>query len=186
MDRHLFNAVDAEWRHYSCSLINGRRNVGDMVELGAQSATFGNLLRPRNCHCVASATKVRRNLFHPLEWRVERPSPTDIEMVFAFCRAEIIHVLKEPLWVFGDTILKRRCAPCAVNGSFCRSPVITSDVNDQCVFRDAQSLKLIDDSRYLCVGVLQEPSKGFHQSACDRAVTLGVVVPRWNLFGAPS
>ena len=106
MNRHLFDAVDAVWRDNSCSLVNCRRNVGDMVELGAQSAAFGNLLRPSNCHCVASAAKVRCNLFHPLEWRVERPCPANIEMVFTFCRAEIVHVLKQPLWVFGDTILE--------------------------------------------------------------------------------
>ena len=55
-------------------------------------------------------------------------------MVFAFCSAEIVDVLEKPLWIFGYTVLKRRCTPRAVNGAFCGCAIVAGDVNDQSIF----------------------------------------------------
>ena len=134
MYRHLLNAIDEIWRSNACNFVNRGCDVNDVVKLRAQFVGCFDLLRPRNCDCVAGAAKVRRDLFHPLKRRVERPRPTNIEMVLALCGAEIVDMFKQPFWIFGHAVLKRRCTPRAVDSAFGRSAVVAGDVNNQSVF----------------------------------------------------
>ena len=103
-------------------------------------------------------------------------------MVFAFVGPEVIHVIEQPLGVFGDSVLKRWCAPRAMNRALGRCTVVASDVDDKSVVGNTHVIQRIDNARNLCVGVRKETSKRLHQSSCNWFVTVGVVGPRRHLL----
>ena len=155
-----------------------------MVELRAQSAPIGDALRPRHRHRVAGAAEVRGDLLHPLERRVERPRPADVEVVLALCRPEVVEVFEEPLGIFVHAVLERGCAPCAVHRSFRGRAVVAGDVDDERVVGDAEVVERTDHAIDLVIGVGEEAGEGLHQSRRHRSIALGVVAPRGDLFGS--
>ena len=107
-------------------------------------------------------------------------------MVLATLGTEVVDVLEQPIGIFGHAVLERRRAPRAMDGAFGRRAVVACDVDDDGVVAEAHCIGRIDHALDLRVGVLKEAGEDFHQTPRDRAVLFGVVVPRWNLFGACS
>ena len=99
------------------------RDVDDVMELCAKSTGVGDLLWPLHGHGVAGPTKVTGDLFHPLERRIERPRPADVEVVLALGRPEVLDVLEQPLGVFVHAVLERRSTPRAVHRALGRCAV---------------------------------------------------------------
>ena len=103
-------------------------------------------------------------------------------MVFAFVGPEVIHMVKQPLRVFGDSVLKRWCAPRTMNCALGGCTVVTGDIDDKGVVGNTHAIQRIDNACNLCVGVRKEASKRLHQSTCNWFVAVGVVGPRRHLL----
>ena len=152
-----------------------------MVELAAQTTRVGDVFRPTDGQPVACAAEVRGHLLHPLERRVERPGPSHVEVVLAPVGAEVVDVLEQPFGVFVHTVLERRCAPCAVHGSFGRGAIVAGEVDDECVVGEAEMVDGVEHPAHLRVGVGEETGEHLHQPRGHRAVALGVIGPRGYL-----
>ena len=105
-------------------------------------------------------------------------------MVLATLGAEVVDVLEQPIGILWYAVLERWRAPRAVDGSFGRCPVVARDVDNDGVVAEAHCVDSINHALDLRIGVLEEASEDLHQTPSNRAVLLGVVLPRRNLFGA--
>ena len=81
VDRHLGNPIDTLWHGDASCFEDRRSDIYDVVELRTQRTLVSDLVWPFNRKPISCATEVRGNLLHPLKWRIERPGPSDIEMV---------------------------------------------------------------------------------------------------------
>ena len=61
-------------------------------------------------------------------------------MVFTFIRPEVVHVVKEPLGILGNSVLKRWSAPCTMNCALSRCAVVASDIDDKSVVGNAHAV----------------------------------------------
>src|SRR5439155_25228705 len=75
MHRHLCDPVHLLWLRQTSGFQNGRRDVGTVSELVAQTAFVLNALGPGNDHWVTNAAEMRGNLLPPFKRRVTRPCP---------------------------------------------------------------------------------------------------------------
>ncbi|CAB5034709.1 unannotated protein [freshwater metagenome] len=103
---HLGNAIYARGRSDAHHFINGGRDVDHMMKLSSKFTGGGYLVGPRNRYRVAGTAKMRGHLLHPLKRRIQRPSPADIEVVFTSASAKVVHMVEQPLGVFGLPVLK--------------------------------------------------------------------------------
>ena len=65
---HLLNTVHSFGRSDAGSCINRRSDINDVMKLGAHTSGVGDVVGPRDCKPITGAPKMRRDLFHPLEW----------------------------------------------------------------------------------------------------------------------
>ena len=65
---HLLNTVHSIRRSDADGRVNRRSDINDVMKLGAHTSGVGDVVGPRDCKPIASASEMRRNLFHPLEW----------------------------------------------------------------------------------------------------------------------
>ena len=178
---HLLDAVDSTRGVDSGGFEKSREDVDHVMELLAQSAGIVHSTGPLHRDTVSGAAEVRCHLFHPLERRVEGPGPGQIEVVLATGRTEVVHVLEQPLGIFGQSVLERRRTPCAVQRAFGRCAVVAGDVHEERVVGFAHLVEGVEQAPDLLVGVGHESGEHFHEPRRDRLVAIGVLVPRRNL-----
>src|SRR5262249_15606111 len=90
LDRLLPDAVDLRRLSHTRRLKDGRHDVDDMVELGAQPAPVRDAARPVDDHWVARATEVACDLLGPLEGSGPGPGPADRDVRLGTGSADLV------------------------------------------------------------------------------------------------
>src|SRR5579863_4519434 len=103
-DRFLPDTIYFNRFGYSCSFEHRGRYVNDVVKLSSQTTFVFNFCRPGNNERVTRATKMRSNLFAPLERCVHCPGPSDVEMVVCLRTTQLIQMFKYIIRTFLLTI----------------------------------------------------------------------------------
>src|SRR5262249_32027810 len=135
-------------------LENGRHDINDVVELVADAAQVRNMAGPRNGHSLPSATKVRRYLLGPSEWRVEGPCPTHGHVVVSPVRSpDVVEVLQVVLDRDLHTVKHRDLVGRANQLAFSARTVVTADVDDDRVIELAHVVDSLYHTANLIVGV---------------------------------
>ena len=162
---------------------DGRRQVDDVGELGAQPAGLLDPVRPVHDGPVAGAAPVRGHLLGPLERGVVRPGPTDRVVVVGVRPAEVVHLAEHELGGLecGHAVEVGQLVEGAVHGALGRGAVVADDVVDDRVVENLQVGEGVDQTADMVVGVLEEPGVDLHLPGQHRLELLGHVVPGGDL-----
>ncbi len=152
-DRVLLDAVDGIGRRDACRFEDGRHDIDDVMELAANATHIVDVAGPRHRHALSGPAEVRRNLLHPLKWRVHRPRPTRCKMRE--------RAFRTPEWVpkelvlhrHGNAIEGRELVRCAVEHALGTRAVVATDVDDQGIVEFAEIFDGLNDAPDLMVGV---------------------------------
>ena len=183
VDRVLHEAVDDLRRVDADELVDGRRDVVHMMELGTRGVVGLDPLGPRDGHRVARSAEMRGDELGVLERRIAGPRPAGVIHVVGLRRAERVEAaypvqrLDLLLDGVGDLVLREKLADRAVLTLGARA-VVAEDVEDERVVAHALALEFVDHLAGLHVDMLDEPGEDFHQPALERALALGNAVPR--------
>ena len=184
LDRHLPDAVHRRRCLDAGRLQDGRCQVDDVVELGAQAAAVGDPPRPGDGQAVAGAAEVGGDLLHPLEGCVQGPCPADVVVAFAPGGSEVVDVLEQEFRILLGTVLEGRQRPRAVDAPLGRGSVVPGDVDEERVVPFAHRLDGLDESGDLGVGVGEEGGEHLHEAAGHRLEPVRVFVPRRDHVGS--
>jgi len=119
-------SVYFDWLRDSGRFQHRWRNVDDVVELGPDAAFVLDPVWPRNDKRIAGATKMRGDLFAPLEPSVHRPRPANREMVVGRRATEFVEMLHDVRGVFCLPVESDHLVEHTGQRSFHRSAIIAN------------------------------------------------------------
>ena len=131
--RSLCNSVDGIRRLDSNDVIDRRRNVVHVRELGAQTARVFYVTWPGNDQRIGSAAQVGGILLGPLKGRTEGPGPGRGIMIHERLAAQQVGGVKTGF--DGERLSVDVVRICAFQSAFCAGSVVTEDLQHNGVVR---------------------------------------------------
>jgi len=182
LDRLLRHAVEDRGRLHAHGFENRRRDVDDVMELGADAAPVLDPRRPRDDEAVARTAEVGRDLLRPLERRVGRMRPADGEMVVGVRPAELVHPAQDLAEVLRNVVGERHLVEQALRRALGAGAVVALDVDDESIVEIALFLDGVEDAAELVVDVRQRAREHLHHARVH-LLAIGVErVPRLDLL----
>ena len=186
LDRPLLDAVYGERLGETGDFENGRRDVDDMMKLGADLSLTFDSLGPMHDGAVAGAAEVRGDLLGPLVGRVHGVCPSHRVVVVGLDPAELVQSLRQKL---GGLQLREarqwsHLVEAALERTLRRGAVVADDQINQRVFQNAEIRERIHEPTDVMVGMLHEAGINLHLANQDRLHDWRDGVPGRN-FGMP-
>ena len=156
------DAVDRRRSLNACGFENGRHDVDDVVELGADATDVLDVAGPRYGHALACAAEMRCDLLGPFERRVERPRPGHRHMRVGLVGAPGFIIQHQ----FGfrevqNAVVGGHLVRGALKRAFGAGAVVAADIDDQRVVELAHVLDRLNHAADLIVGIGRVAGKHF-------------------------
>src|SRR6185503_2079000 len=107
------------------------------MELEACGTGIGNTSRPTEDHRVSGCAEVGCNLLDPLEGCIAGPRPTHGEVRAGSGHAKLIYAPEACFNGRVDSLHRGKFADGAANGSLSARPIVTKNVDNECVLQFA-------------------------------------------------
>ena len=182
VDRILLEAVNYLRRLDAENLVDGRRDVVDVMELRPRRLVRLDARWPGDGHRVARAAEMRCDQLGVLERRVAGPRPAgvihvvDLRSAERLQPADLVQRLDLLLDRVRDLVLREQFADAPVL-AFGTGAVVAEDVDDDGVVADAESVELVDQLAGLNIDMLDEASEYLHQPPLERPFRLRECCP---------
>ena len=148
-------------------LEDGRRDIDRMVELGANPTAVLDARRPGNHDRVACPTKMRCNLFAPLERRVHCPSPANRKVVVGGGASDVVNVFKQKGRILLDAGQADELVEHSFKPTFDGSAVVADFPDHESIVGLARFVECVQHAPNLIVSLRSVSGEGFHQALGD-------------------
>ena len=180
---HHLGRVDVE------DVVDGRRNVVDVMELRARRLVGLDTRGPGDRQRIARAAEVRGDELGILERRIAGPCPACMIHIVDLGPAERIQTtqfvqrLKLLLNRVGNLVLRQQLADAAVL-AFGAGTVVAEDIDHDRIIANALAVQFVDHLAGLGIDMFHEACEHLHQTPLKRPLRLGNAVPSRHALGS--